>query len=264
MGANMGANVASYLQSYAVLIAIVRPAMLLAILFGLWRALRRATLSPNERMTAWFVVAVPLVVWFVVIWNLAVAGIFQARPGTTSPIPAAVIIPVLIGLYGLSRSRHIAAALDAAPAAWLIGLQVYRVIGGSFVVLWLYGAMPGVFAVPAGFGDVLVGLLAIPVALYTASGRAGGTALAVAWNFLGIADLVNALALGFLTSPGPFQLLALNHPNLLATAYPTVMTPAFVVPLSLILHGISLWQLRRRSRGQGVVRSIEDGVAHAQ
>jgi hypothetical protein len=26
------------------------------------------------------------------------------------------------------------------------------------------------------------------------------------------------------------------------------MTPAFAVPLSLILHGISLWQLRRRAR----------------
>jgi hypothetical protein len=260
----MDANVASYLQSYAVLIEIVRPAMLLVILFGLWRALGRATLSPNERMTAWFAVAVPLVVWFVVISNLAESGIFQARPGTTSPIPAAVIIPVLIGLIGLPRSRRIAAALDAAPVAWLIGLQVYRVIGGNFVILWLYGAIPGVFAVPAGFGDVLVGLLAIPVALYTASGRAGGTALAVAWNILGIADLVNALALGFLTSPGPFQPFAVNHPNLLTTAYPTVMTPAFAVPLSLILHGVSLWQLRRRSRGPGAVRSLEDSVARAQ
>jgi hypothetical protein len=26
------------------------------------------------------------------------------------------------------------------------------------------------------------------------------------------------------------------------------MTPAFAVPLSLILHGLSLWQLRRLSR----------------
>ena len=44
------------------------------------------------------------------------------------------------------------------------------------------------------------------------------------------------------------HLLALDHPNTFITTYPTVMTPAFAVPLSLILHGISLWQLRRRAR----------------
>jgi hypothetical protein len=57
--------------------------------------------------------------------------------------------------------------------------------------------------------------------------------------------LVVALGTGFLTSPGPFQLLAFNHPNLFVSRYPLVMIPAFMVPLSLILHGISLWKLRR-------------------
>ena len=61
-----------------------------------------------------------------------------------------------------------------------------------------------------------------------------------------IADLVTAVTLGVLTSPGPLQRLALDHPNLLTSSYPTVMTPAFAVPFSLILHGLSLWQLWRR------------------
>jgi hypothetical protein len=30
------------------------------------------------------------------------------------------------------------------------------------------------------------------------------------------------------------------------------MIPAFAVPLSLILHGVSLWQLRRRSRSRAL------------
>ncbi|HEX9237982.1 MAG TPA: hypothetical protein VF866_04395 [Xanthobacteraceae bacterium] len=55
----------------------------------------------------------------------------------------------------------------------------------------------------------------------------------------------------------------LDHPNLLTTSYPTVMTPAFAVPLSLILHGLSLWQLRRRSRTQSAVRPLENGIAGA-
>ena len=259
----MDADVGHYLQFYGGLVAIVRPLIVLALLAGLWSALRRAGLSPSERTTAWFAVAVALVVWFAVTWNLAASGVFQARPGATLPIPVTVAVPVLIGLIGLMRSRRIGAAVDAAPAAWLIAIQVYRVIGGNFVILWLYGAMPGVFAVPAGVGDVLVGLSAIPVALYLASGRSGGVALAVAWNIFGIADLVDALTLGFLTSPGPLQSLALDQPNVLITAYPSVMTPAFAVPLSLILHGLSLWQLRRGARNRSAVRGLANGIAGA-
>jgi hypothetical protein len=67
---------------------------------------------------------------------------------------------------------------------------------------------------------------------------------------LGIADLINALALGFMTGPGPLQVLALDHPNLVATTYPTVLTPFFVVPLSIVLHGLSLWQLRKHGQAQ--------------
>src|SRR5262249_4769371 len=123
---------------------------------------------------------------------------------------------------------------------------VYRVLGGTFVVLWTYGAIPGEFALPAGIGDVLVGLLALPAALYLASGAPHGRAVAVAWDFLGIADLGPAITLGSLTSPWPLHLLSLEHPNVVTFSYPTVMTPAFAVPLSLILHGLSLWQLGRR------------------
>jgi hypothetical protein len=204
----------------------------------------------------WLAVAVPLTLWLGGIWAAALSGVFQVRPGVIPRIPIAVVVPVVIGLIAVTRSRRIAAAVDAAPPSWLVGLQVYRVLGGIFLLEWLQGALPGAFAVPAAVGDALVGLLALPVAIYAASGRRGGTAAVVAWNVLGIADLVNALTLGFLSTPGPFQLLAHDHPNLLVGTYPTAMIPAFAVPLSLILHGVSLWQLRRRSRS----RATEGGT----
>ena len=42
-------------------------------------------------------------------------------------------------------------------------------------------------------------------------------------------------------------------------AYPTVMIPAFGVPTSIILHGLSLWQLRRTSRTEMVTPSSAAG-----
>jgi hypothetical protein len=46
------------------------------------------------------------------------------------------------------------------------------------------------------------------------------------------------------TSPGPLQVLAFDHPN--QSFYPLVMIPTFAVPLSIILHGLSLRQIARR------------------
>jgi ABC-type uncharacterized transport system permease subunit len=83
-----------------------------------------------------------LALWLGVVWNLAEAGAFQARPGIISPLLIAVAVPVLIGLIGLMSSRRIAATVDAAPLGWLIALQVYRVIGGNFIVLWLGEPFP--------------------------------------------------------------------------------------------------------------------------
>ena len=43
----MDADVGHYLQFYGGLVAIVRPLIVLALLAGLWSALRRAGLSPR-------------------------------------------------------------------------------------------------------------------------------------------------------------------------------------------------------------------------
>ena len=258
----MDANVAGDLGGYGWVVAVARPAIVVVLLLGLWRALGRAGMERRSAIAVWLAVAIPLTLWLVAIWAAAVSGVFQVRPGVIPRIPIAVVVPLVIGLITVTRSRRIAAAVDAVPASWLVGIQVYRVLGGTFLLQWLHGALPGAFAVPAGTGDMLVGLLALPVAVYAASGRRGSTAVAVAWNLLGIADLANALTLGFLSTPGPLQLLAHDHPNVLVGVYPTAMIPAFAVPLSLILHGVSLWQLRRRSRSRAEAGGVAPGLGH--
>jgi hypothetical protein len=259
MQVKWGGTMSDYLAFYGALIAVVRPAIVVLVLTGLWVALRRTALPPPSRVTTWLAIAIPLVTWLALIWVGAAAGVFEAGRGRAPLVPLAVILPPVIGLTALTRSGSIAAAVDAASPSWLVGLQAYRVLGANFLALWAYGAIPGELALPAGTGDVLVGLLALPAAFYLASGAARGRAVAVAWNFLGIADLATAVTLGALSSPGPLQRLALDRPNALTASYPTVMTPAFAVPLSLILHGLSLWQLWRRRRAPlaGGGRAVE-------
>jgi hypothetical protein len=49
-------------------------------------------------------------------------------------------------------------------------------------------------------------------------------------------------------APVPLQVIVPSIPNATAGIYPNVMVPAFAVPSSILLHVLSLRQLRRCSR----------------
>ena len=236
-------SIENYEAFYTALSLILRPIMVAALVGGYWLALRRANIPSPVRQTNWTFVSALLIGWYALVWSLAARGSLSGRP---PPLPLGLLIPIGVGLLILPRFKSFAVAVKAAPPWFLIGLQFYRVLGGNFIVLWALGApVPAIFALPAGIGDVLTGVLAIPAAIYVARQGKHWHGVGIAWNVLGIADLINALAMGFMTGPGPLQVLALDHPNLVASAYPTVLTPFFAVPLSLVLHGLSLWQLRQ-------------------
>ena len=101
---------------------------------------------------------------------------------------------------------------------------------------------------------MLTGLFAVPAATAVASGTAEGRTAAIIWNIFGLADLAVAITLGLITSPGQFQLIVPDGPSIGAGEYPNVLTPAFVVPSSILLHMLSLRQLRRRSRAEAARR----------
>ena len=229
---------------------LTRLAIHAAILAGLWLGLSRTDFSMSKRITIWLAIAIAFTLWLAVVWAMAVNGAFQPIPGVVRlpRLPIAIFAPVIIGLFFLLRSKSIAAFLDAIPAPWLIALQVYRIFGGIFLVNWMHGTVAGVFAVPAGIGDVLTGIMALPVALLLASGTARGRSAAMAWNIFGLLDFAVAITLGTLSSPGPFQIFGLDIPASLAGTYPTVLIPAFAVPSSILLHALSIRQLRRIGR----------------
>ena len=121
---------------------------------------------------------------------------------------------------------------------WLIGLQLFRVIGAVFLVEMIRGHIPGIFAYPAGLGDVLVGLVALGVLLtYKNSERVPATAIFLVIG-LGIADFVSAFFFGITSSQGPLQLFSPDITNNLIL-FPTGMIPLFLVPYAIFFHTLS-------------------------
>jgi hypothetical protein len=120
-----------------------------------------------------------------------------------------------------------------------------RALGVIFLILYAAGKMPGLFAWPAGLGDVLVGVLAPVVGIAYRRGPRENPDLVSAWNLFGLADLVVAVTAGMLSSPSPFELFAFDLPNELISRFPLVLVPVFLVPVSVLLHLASLTKLRR-------------------
>jgi len=234
------------LQASGVPTTASRLAIHIAIVLGLWLALERTGLTQRRRLGIWLAVVVPYTLWLAVIWSGAVNGAFRPGNNILPLVPLAIFLPVIIGAPILLRSKRIGEVLDAMPASWLVGLQVYRIFGGIFLVGWARGVVPGIFALPAGIGDVTTGLLALPVAYLLASRNGDGVRSAIAWNIFGLLDFTIAVGIGLATAPGALQVIVPSIPNTGIGLYPTVLTPAFAVPSSILLHVLSLRQLRRR------------------
>jgi hypothetical protein len=183
--------------------------------------------------------------WLLLSLVLGNNGVFQASHSTLFPVIAlGIAVPILVGVLLLRHSPTLNRAIELVPIHWLVGVQLYRAFGVVFLALYAIGKLPAEFAIPAGVGDVLVGVTA-PIAGYLFLKGYRWSCLAVlSWNIVGITDLVIAVTFGFLSSPGPFQALAIDAPNELITAFPLVLVPVFAVPLSILLHLATLKRLR--------------------
>jgi hypothetical protein len=216
-----------------------------AILFGLRSALRDAGWTAYDSTLTVRAATIALIGWFLLTLALASVDAYRAAADRIPTIQYGIFVPILIGGLLIWRSPRLARIIDAVPQHWLIGVQLYRALGAIFLILYATGKMPGLFAWPAGLGDVLAGILAPVVAIAYRRGPRENADLVIAWNLFGLADLVVAVTAGLLTSPSPFQLFAFDLPNELVSRFPLVLVPVFLVPVSVLLHLASLAKIRR-------------------
>jgi hypothetical protein len=99
----------------------------------------------------------------------------------------------------------------------------------------------------AGPGDIVVGVTAGPVAIALAAQASWAATAARLWNVAGLADLAHTLYRAVRTATGPFQIAFDGPPNLVPAVFPLVYLPAFIVPLTILLHLLSLQQLARHA-----------------
>jgi hypothetical protein len=188
--------------------------------------------------------------WIGLAIALATTGIYAA---TATPVP---VVGVMVGLPLVAVGAaallfaKVRAALLALPVALLVGLNTLRILPGGFMVLLaLQERLSGPFPQSAGWGDIIVGLTAVPLAAATARNLWGNRRAVLAWNILGTLDLVAAVSLGVASAPGsPIQILGEAIGSAAMWSLPWSNIPTLLVPFYLITHGIIFAKMARASR----------------
>jgi hypothetical protein len=196
--------------------------------------------------------AVVLAVWLVVVTLLG-AGEAFVTPAGTPPLLILIgaVAPVVVFLAGLRISSSLREFVLAADLRFMMAVQAWRFAGLGFLALYTYGVLPGSFAWPAGLGDIAIALTApwMLSRLIRQPGFAAGRTF-VAWNVLGILDLIVAIGTGALAS-----FLATGVPGEVSTTpmaqLPLVLIPAYLVPIFVMLHVGALLQARGLNKNQG-------------
>ena len=214
-----------------------------------------ATLSQSGRVRVPDASSMPLLigtvlaVWLAVIVALGVRGMFTTAPGTPPlPILLGVVMPLLVFLAAWRSWAAFRAYMLTADLRFIVAVQGWRAAGFAFLALWVHGILPGMFAWPAGLGDIAVGITApwVLAALLRRPDFAASRTFA-AWNLFGVFDLIVAVGLGGLSA-----FLATGAAGEITTRpmalMPLILIPAYLVPIFLMLEITALLQARSMTR----------------
>jgi hypothetical protein len=115
---------------------------------------------------------------------------------------------------------------------WLTLPHAFRHVGMVFLVPGVVAQpLPDSFAIPAAYGDLLAGVLALLALVLLKAQRPGAIAVVWIFNIVGTADLLNALR-------------HVDIPPLFGAAW---YIPTFLVPLLLVTHFMIFVRLLKSS-----------------
>ncbi len=189
------------------------------------------------------VVAAVGLVWLAAALAAGASGVLRTlRPPAPQLVLVALTVAVIVAGIRVPAVRGWALTVEVRK---LVALHLTRFVGAYFIVLFRRGELPFAFAVPGGWGDMLVAAGAL---LLLASGpptsRARRTAYAL-WNLLGLLDILFVVATA--------TRLALANPESMEALLrlPLSLLPTFLVPLIIASHLLIAVRLRRRGPWDG-------------
>ncbi|MEL7339363.1 MAG: hypothetical protein AAGM67_02675 [Bacteroidota bacterium] len=214
-------------------------------LFLFLRAYRPATTSPTR--ANWILGG--LIVWLLLQAGLSLAGLYNADPQPVPPRFPLVVVPTLLVILAVLVSPRGRAFMDRLPLEALHWIHVVR-IPVELVLYWLFlaGSVPEIMTFAGRNFDILAGITAPIIILLGFRRQMMGRIGLLIWNVISLGLLINIVATAILALPSPFQQFGLDQPNWAVLNFPFSWLPAFVVPVVLFAHLVSIRALLKAER----------------
>ena len=177
-----------------------------------------------------------LVIWVAIVTSIARAdGFATTGDGPPLRVLAAVVIPLTL-FFAAFRTDPVRHAVLTVDPRIVLSLQLWRIVGVAFLFGWTLDDLPASFALPAGIGDVGVGVAAFLVLARLLEGALTRLTV-IAFTALGIGDFVVAVVGGAIIRPEHLEDVR------------WVLFPALAVPFFAMVHAVTWAQLVSRSGG---------------
>jgi hypothetical protein len=145
------------------------------------------------------------------------------------------MFPLLIFLLGVIFNTPIyRSILSHIKLNQLVQIHVFRLIGLFFILLFAHGALPPVFALIAGFGDLITAMSSIWVAKALRSQKAYARKLCWIWNSFGLLDILVTSFTAFFLTKLSIETGAQGVEGL--AEFPFYFIPAFAPATIIFLH----------------------------
>lgn len=199
----------------------------------------------NWNPSAGIMAALLLAVWFALAAMAGMSGIFAVGPEQLArPVLLAMLAPTALFLGAYAGSGEFRKYILTRDIRFITMMQLWRVVGFVFLPLYAYEVLPGLFAWPAGLGDIAIGLTA-PLMAWTLMRRPNFAASRgfIVWNLLGLLDFAVAGVTSTLASGAVPGLVSGPVTAAPMEVWPLILFPAFIVPLFMMLHLTVLFQV---------------------
>jgi hypothetical protein len=231
----------------AVLAFVIIPVMLVvALLRGVGEASRRLAETDAARRRVLTMTLAVAAAWMTATWAAADSGVLRQWDAT--PPPFALLVAGIVGLaVAMAFTGYGTRLAQGLPLWTLVAAQGFRLpLELAMHSMYERGIMPVQMSYSGRNFDIVTGITAILVAWLVAT-RRGGRRLVLAWNVLGLALLLNIVAIAILSTPR-FAYFGEERLNVWVTYPPFVWLPSVLVLAALAGHLVIFRAVSLRSR----------------
>jgi hypothetical protein len=221
-------------------IAFGLTALLALILFYI--VLKRSTVETARSKAT--IIIVFLITWIVIQSLLAFNNFYTAYTKNFPPRFFLAVAPMLFTIVIIFVTKRGRNFIDGLPLVNITYVNIVR-IPVEIVLYWLAmnKAVPELMTFTGRNFDILSGITAPFIAYFGFTVKKLDPKLILLWNFIALGLLINIIVNAVLSAPFSFQQFAFDQPNIAVLYFPFTLLPAFIVPVVLFGHLVSIRQL---------------------